>query len=97
MITLVAFVNIFFVPVLTIYLLCRKDNNTYSLNSKRIFQYCIAVSCNIPITKVFIVIGGAMGKSISIDSGYYTIAAIISASLLYQLCMCYERILSELK
>jgi len=83
MVQLVVFVNLFFVPVLSLYLLYRKKQKTLRLNLDLLFQYCIITACNIPLTKVFIFLAKrAGGVFISIDSGYYTILAILSAIML---------------
>lgn len=56
-----------------------------------LFQYCIVAACNIPLAKVFIFLAKKVGKiTISIDSGYYTLAALVSAALIYLLYV-YQR------
>jgi len=91
MVQLVVFVNLFFVPVLSLYLLYRKKQKTLRLNLDLLLQYCIITACNIPLTKVFIFLAKRVGGVfISIDSGYYTLAALISAFLIYMLYMYQE-------
>lgn len=51
-----------------------------------LFQYCIIAACNIPFTKVFIVLKKIISEeSISVDSGYYTLLSLFSAFLIYVL------------
>ncbi len=84
MIQLVVFVNLFFIPVLPLYMIYRKKRE--ALNWDLLFQYCIIVACNIPLTKVIIFsVKKLLGVSISIDSGYYTVTALVSALLIYML------------
>lgn len=86
MVHLVVFVNLFFVPVLPLYMIYQKEGKLLRLNLDLLFQYCIAVACNIPLTKVFIFFAKKLGGIfISIDSGYYTLAALVSAVLLHVL------------
>jgi len=91
MVQLVVFINLFFIPVLSLYMMYKKKEEPLSLNLKLLFQYCIIVSCNIPLTKVFIFLAKKVGGIfISIDSGYYTLAALISSFLIYMLYIYHE-------
>lgn len=84
MIQLVVFINLFFVPVLPLYMIYRKRRKPLLLNPDLLFQYCIITACNIPLTKVFTFLAKKVGGMfISIDSGYYTVAALVSSALLY--------------
>lgn len=81
----VIFINLFFVPVLPLYEICRKSGN-FKVSTHLISRYCILAACNVPLTKVFIFLAKKVnGTYISIDSGYYTLAALISAYLISKL------------
>lgn len=83
MVQMVVFVNLFFVPTVCLYLIYRKKERPIVKSLELLFQYCIVSACNIPAAKVFIfLIKKFTGTQISIDSGYYTLAALISALLL---------------
>ena len=80
------FINLFFVPVITLYLVHRNEEKELGFTVELLCHYCIAVVCNIPLTKMFgILVRYAMKIDISMDSGYYTMIAILSACLLYLL------------
>lgn len=87
MVQLVIFINLFFVPIIPLYVLNKKRKKPLEPNLDLLFQYSIAAVCNIPLTKVFIfLIRKIGGISISIDSGFYTLAALLptgSAILFY--------------
>ncbi len=84
MVQIVIFINLFFVPVVPLYMTYRKKQIPLRLNLDLLFQYCITAACNIPLTKVFIfLMRKARGVFISIDSGFYTLAALVSALLIY--------------
>lgn len=86
MVHLVIFINLFFIPVLPLYVMHRKNKKPLVLNLDLLFQYCIIAACNIPLTKVFTFLSKKLGRVfISIDSGYYTLAALFSAVLIYAL------------
>ena len=91
MVQLVIFINLFFVPILPLYMVYRKKQKPLNVNLDLLFQYCIVAACNIPLAKVFIFLAKKVGKiTISIDSGYYTLAALVSAALIYLLYV-YQR------
>lgn len=88
MVQLVVFVNLFFVPAIALYMIYWKKNKPLQVKLDLLFQYCTVAACNIPLTKIFVfIIKKASGAFISIDSGYYTLAALLSAFLLYRLYM----------
>lgn len=90
MVQMVVFVNLFFVPVVCLFQFYRKAGKPIVKSLELLFQYCMVTACNIPATKVFIFLAKkAIGMQISIDSGYYTLAALVSAFLipsLYTFC-----------
>ena len=90
MVHLVIFINLFFIPLLPVYVLYRKKHKPLESNMELLFQYGIVAACNIPLTKVFIfLIRKIAGKTISIDSGYYTVAALLPTLLLIALYALY--------
>lgn len=84
MVQLVVFINLFFIPALPLYWTYKRNKKTLTFSLELLSQYCIIAACNIPLTKVFTFLAKrVLEKYISIDSGYYTLAALISASILY--------------
>lgn len=74
----VVVVNLLFVPLLPLYVLYKKRQKPLVPSIDLLFQYGIISVCNIPITKVFVFLAKRIGGIfISIDSGYYTVAALI--------------------
>lgn len=87
MVQLVIFVNLFFIPLLPLYVIYRKRNKLLEPNLNLLFQYGIVAACNIPLTKIPIFfIKKITGIFISIDSGYYTVAAFLPTVLVILLC-----------
>jgi len=78
MIQFVIFINLFVAPLLPLYVVYRKRGKRLEPNLDLLFQYGIVAVCNIPLTKIFIcLIRKIAGIFISIDSGYYTVAALL--------------------
>jgi len=90
MVQMVVFINLFFVPVVCLFQLYRKAEKPLVKSMDLLFQYCVVTACNIPAAKALIyLLKKVIGMQVSIDSGYYTLAALISAffiSLLYSFC-----------
>lgn len=85
---MVAFINLFFIPVLPLYLLCKREGRAFAVSLELLFQYCIAASCVIPVTKAILFLPTTLFHAfIPPDSAYYTIAALLAAWLLSLLCM----------
>ena len=83
MVQMVIFINLFFVPVVSLYLIYRRKKKSIVKSMEMLLHYCILTACNIPAAKVFVfLIKFLFKKQISIDSGYYTLAALISAVLM---------------
>lgn len=86
MVTPVVCVNLFFVPAVALWVHYKRHNDKFILSVRLLLQYAIFASCNVPLTKVGIVFfKRLLGKEIFIDSGYYTLLAILSAALLPEL------------
>ena len=91
MVQLVVFVNLFFVPLLPLYVIYKKKQQPLVPNMDLLFQYGIVAVCNIPLTKIFIFsIRVIVGKSIPIDSGYYTVVAFLPTILMVLLYKFYK-------
>lgn len=81
---LAIFINLFFVPLLPLIVVYREKRKPLEPNLDLLFQYGIIAACNIPLTKVSIVLFREMvGRSITMDSGYYTLAAFLPTILAY--------------
>lgn len=86
MVTPVVCINLFFVPAVALWVHYKRHNDKFILSVRLLLQYAIFASCNVPLTKVGIVFfKRLLGKEIFIDSGYYTLLAILSAALLPEL------------
>jgi len=86
MVQLMVIINLLFIPVLPLYLLYRKEEKRVTASLELLFQYCIIATCNILPTKILIFLAKRVtGMFISIDSGYYTLAALVSSLLLFAL------------
>lgn len=76
-------INLFFVPVVLIVILYRRQARKPAFSLELLFDYCIAVACNIPVTKLFVVLFRLVtGMQLSMESSYYTVLALLSAALL---------------
>lgn len=78
------FINLFFVPTLPVYLYHKKNNRPLKAGLELLFEYIIAVVLLFPLTKPILFLLGRMflHRGISMDSGYYTLAALMTAWLL---------------
>lgn len=87
MIIPVVFLNMFFVPVISLwhyYDIGKQLDIKISL--KLICQYVLFVVCNILLTRLGIfLIKIILNREILVDSGYYTLLAVISAYILLYL------------
>lgn len=81
---LAIFINLFFVPLLSLIVIYREKQKPLEPNLDLLFQYGIITACNIPLTKVFIVLIREIGgRNITMDSGYYTLAAFLPTVLAF--------------
>lgn len=79
---LVGIINLFFAPVLSVYLYYKMTGQPVKLSLEILLQYSISVAVNVPITKIIIFVPKHfLHSSINIVSGYFTIAALIAACL----------------
>ncbi len=83
MVTPVICLNLFFVPAVALFEHSKQRNEELRPSLKLLVEYAILVSCNVPLTKVGVFfIKKLLQWNISIDSGYYTLLAIIAAAVL---------------
>lgn len=83
MVTPVVWANLLFVPAIALWVHVKRHNAKFDPSVRLLLQYAIFAACNIPLTKIGIVIvKRLLGKEIFIDSGYYTLLAILSAIVL---------------
>lgn len=83
MIQLATFINLFFAPMLSIYLYFRKKGKLLEPSLEFLFQYGITVCCNYAMARILLMIPQKLlGASHSVDSAHYTLAALLSAWLL---------------
>lgn len=86
MIQLAAFINLFFAPMLSIYLYYRRQKRQLRPTLDLLFQYGIAASCNYALARLILMVPQKLlGSSHSVDSAHYTLAALLAAWLLPQL------------
>lgn len=80
---MVAFINLFFVPVVCLNLIYKKNGIPIEKNIDLLFQYCIITACNVPVAKILgFLVKHITGMQFFIDSGYYTLTALASAVLM---------------
>lgn len=84
MVTAVVCINLFFSPVIALWIhYKRRGAELASSSVKLLLEYAVFAVCNVPLTKIGVVIvKRLLGKEIFIDSGYYTLLAILSAVVL---------------
>lgn len=72
------------VPVITLYLSKKANRKQVVPSVLLLFQYAVAASLNIPLTRIFtFILKKISGMNIEADSSYYTFFAIASAVLLF--------------
>lgn len=93
MLLMVSLINLFFVPMLPLYLHYRRENRPIRLCPELVMEYCIAAVCLVPVTKaVLFVPGRLLHDQIYIYSGYYTVGALIGAWLLPRLSVVWKKL-----
>lgn len=81
---LAIFINLFFVPLLPLIVVYREKRKQLEPNLDLLFQYGIIAACNLPLTKISVVLIREIGgRSITSDSGYYTLAAFLPTVLAF--------------
>ncbi len=86
MIQLAIFINLFFAPMLSIYLYFKKRGKPLEPSLEFLVQYGITVCCNYALARMLLTVPHKLlGLSYSVDSAHYTLAALLAAWLLTQL------------
>ena len=81
--TTVAIINVFFCPILALWIHYRRTNKIIKLDGEFLCWYAIFTVFNMPITKAMVVaINHVFKILILIDSTYYTVLALCSAFLM---------------
>lgn len=76
----VALINLLFVPLVPVYVYYKKNARPLTPSLEMLFHYGLAAAFLVPLTKAVAFLPGRILKShIDLDSGYYTIAALIAA------------------
>ena len=79
----IPFVNVFLVPMLTLYIHYKRQKKEFVFSLQAVLQYGIIVVINILITKIlFMGIRLLTGKDINHDAVTYTMLAVVVAVLL---------------
>ena len=81
----VVFINLFFVPVLFLYLDYKSRRRPLTPGLEVLFQYCIAVSLN-HVAAHGLSFFLHKGVGFALDSARYTIIALLAAALLFAAC-----------
>lgn len=83
MVTPVVVLNLFVVPAIALWCYHKARELAVEPSIHLLLQYAIFTACNVPLTKVGVVLIRLLtGREISIDSGYYTMLAICTAVVL---------------
>ncbi len=83
----VVIINLFFVPVLFLYLDYKSRRRPLTPGLEVLFQYCIAVSLNHVAAHVLsFFLHKLTGVGFALDSARYTIIALLAALLLFAAC-----------
>lgn len=78
-----SFINFFFVPVVAYYMFSMRFKGKVQPDFESFILYVVLVCFNIPVTRVItFILRITTGKNIEADSSYYTVAALIAASIL---------------
>lgn len=83
MIQLAVFINLFFAPMLSIYLYFKRQGKPLAPSLEFLFQYGVTVCCNYALARMLLMVPQKLlGLSYSVDSAHYTLAALLAAWLL---------------
>lgn len=83
----VIFINLFFAPVLFLYLDYKSRRKPLTPGPEVLFQYCIAVSLNHVAAHVLsFFLHKLTGAGFALDSARYTVIALLAAVLLFAGC-----------
>lgn len=91
------FINLFFAPMLSLYLHYKKGGRPLKPSLELLFQYGIAACCNYALARLILLVPQKLlGSPHSVDSAHYAIAALLSAWLLPQLYKVAKQVKVEL-
>jgi len=83
MVTFVIFLNLFFVPAVSLWVYNKRHGEKIRPTLQLLVQYAILSACNVPLTKIGVfLVRKLLDRNISIDSGYYTLLAVLAAAIL---------------
>lgn len=93
----VGLINLLIVPILPVYLHCKRNQLSLRPNLELLFLYGISVALLIPFAKVIAFLPGRLilRGAVSIGSGWYTVSALAAALLLPWMGVLWQRV-SEL-
>lgn len=77
-------INLFFVPLLSLYLYYKRRGQPIAPSLELLFQYCLVVSFNQGLARIIAAyVSRLTGIVFSLDSAQYTLITILSAWLLF--------------
>ena len=77
------FINLFFTPVIGLNFFLKRNDMELRFTGNFLLSYILFTVWNIPFTKILITLARLVDLSISVDSGIYTVVAIISSVFVY--------------
>lgn len=84
--------------MLSLYLYYTKAGKPLAPSLALLFQYGVAASCNYALARLILILPQKLlDTSYSVDSAHYTMAALLSAWLLSQLCKVFRNVSVELE
>ena len=84
MVTPVVLINLFFVPVLPLYLVYKSRRRPLTPSLELLFQYCIAVSLNhVAAHGISLLLSKLTWAGFPLDSARYTLIALLASVLLF--------------
>lgn len=91
------FINLFFSPMLALYLFYKRAHRPLEPSLELLFQYGAAACCNYALARLILMVPQKLlGSAHSVDSAHYTLAALLSAWLLPQLYKVAKQVKVEL-
>lgn len=79
---LIAFINLFLVPILALRIYCKREGLEFKISLEMFLRYCLMVPINMLVTKAGIfLIGKAAAKTISYNGAWGTLVAVSAAVL----------------
>ena len=95
---MVAFVNVLFVPALSLWLYEKQNGRVLQPSLELLLRYCAFAAFNLPAARVLTVAAAVVANvHITVDSAYYTVAALIAAAVLPYLYTLLKKIHVEIE